>query len=288
MFSSFVLKLANKGLLNWMSDKMYLKAKYHAIFGKKLNLTAPVTYNEKLQWLKLNDRKPQYIKLVDKYEVKKIVSEMIGDQYIIPTLAVWESPEEINIDKLPDQFVLKCTHDSGGLAICRDRSKFNLETTKLKLAKAMKNNYYWRGREWPYKEVKPRIIAESYMEDERFGELRDYKFFCFDGVVKAMFIASDRQKSVDTKFDFYDETGKHLDIKQGHPNADIPPELPINFEKMKELASVLSKGFKQLRVDFYEVNGRIYFGELTLSHFDGMMPFVPDEWDTKFGKYIQL
>lgn len=288
MIRTFLLKLANNGLLNWMPDKMYLKVKYHAVFGKKLNLDPPITYNEKLQWLKLNDRKPQYTKLVDKYEVKKIVSQLIGNEYIIPTLAVWKSPEEINIDNLPNQFVLKCTHDSGGLAICRDKSKFDLKAAKTKLAKAMKNNYYWKGREWPYRGVEPRIIAESYMEDERFGELRDYKFFCFNGIVKAMFIASDRQKSVDTKFDFYDETGKHLDIKQGHPNADVPPELPINFEKMKELAAILSKGFKQLRVDFYEVNGQIYFGELTLSHFDGMMPFVPDEWDARFGKYIHL
>ena len=288
MFNSIIIKLANNNLLNWMPDEMFLKTKYRAIFGKRLDLKRPRTYNEKLQWLKLHDRNPEYVKLVDKYEAKAIVSKIIGEEYIIPTLGVWNKPEDIDIKTLPEQFVLKCTHDSGGLAICRDKSKFNLEEARNKLAEAMKHNYYWKGREWPYRNVHPRIIAESYMEDHVTGELRDYKFFCFNGVVKGMFIASDRQKPVDTKFDFYDANGSHLDIRQGHPNADTIPSLPVNFEKMKELASVLSKGFKQLRVDFYEVDGAIYFGELTLSHFDGMMPFIPEKWDKVFGEYIQL
>ena len=288
MSSSIVLKLANRGLLNWMSDELFLKTKYRAVFGKKLNLESPETYNEKLQWLKLHDRKPEYIKLVDKYEVKKIIADKIGEEFIIPTLAVWDKPDDIDIGVLPNQFVLKCTHDSGGLSICLDKALFDLNSAKKKLADAFKHNYFWNGREWPYYHVKPRIIAEQYMKDKLTDELRDYKFFCFDGVVKALFIASDRQKDVDTKFDFYSDKGEHLDIRQGHPNADMIPPLPVNFEKMKELASVLSKGFAQVRVDFYEVNGNIYFGELTLFHFDGMTPFIPDEWDHAFGSYIDL
>ena len=288
MINSLILKMANNGLFNWMPDAMFLKTKYRAIFGKELNLNHPKTFNEKLQWLKLHDRKKEYIMLVDKYEAKQIVSEIIGKEYIIPTLAVWDKPEDIDPGFLPDQFVLKCTHDSGGLVICPDKKNFDLEGVRRKLGEAMRHNYFWKGREWPYLHVKPRIIAEPYMEDRLTGELRDYKFFCFNGVVKALFIATDRQKPVDTKFDFFDAEGNHLDIKQGHPNAAVPPKLPVNFERMKKLASVLSKDFPQLRVDFYEVNGKVYFGELTLSHFDGMMPFIPDRWDEEFGSYIKL
>jgi hypothetical protein len=269
-------------------DKPYLQLKYKWAFKKRLDLQNPITYNEKLQWLKLYDRDPLYTRLVDKYEVKQYVADKIGEEYIIPTFGVWTTADAIDISSLPDQFVLKGTHDGGSVYLCKDKASFNIENAKKKMAFALKRNYYWHGREWPYKDVQPRIIAEAYMEDEETEELRDYKFFCFDGVVKALFIASDRQKPVDTKFDFFDADGNHLDIKQGHPNADVPPRLPENFELMKELASVLSKGFPQLRVDFYEVNGKVYFGELTFSHFDGMVPFIPEKWDEIFGSYIQL
>ena len=269
-------------------DKPYLKLKYHWAFGKRLDLENPVTYSEKLQWLKLYDRKPLYTDLVDKYKVKNYVAGLIGEEYIIPTYGVWDNVNDIDINALPKSFVLKGTHDGGSIVLCKNKRDFNLSEAKKKLRKSLKQNYYWHGREWPYKDVQPRIIAEAYMEDKETEELRDYKFFCFDGVVKALFIASDRQKPVDTKFDFFDADGNHLDIKQGHPNAAVPPNLPMNFELMKQLASVLSDGFPQLRVDFYEVNGRVYFGELTFSHFDGMVPFIPEKWDEIFGNYIQL
>lgn len=269
-------------------DRPYLKLKYRWAFKKPLNLVHPVTYSEKLQWLKLYDRDPLYTELVDKYEVKKYVADKIGEEYIIPTYGVWTSAEAIDIASLPDQFVLKGTHDGGSVYLCKDKKSFDIDDARKKMAYALKKNYYWHGREWPYKNVQPRIIAEAYMEDEETEELRDYKFFCFDGVVKALFIASDRQKPVDTKFDFFDADGNHLGIIQGHPNAEVPPKLPVNFELMKKLASVLSKGFPQLRVDFYEVNGKVYFGELTFSHFDGMVPFIPEKWDEIFGNYIQL
>ena len=269
-------------------DKPYLELKYHWAFGKRLDLENPVTYSEKLQWLKLYDRKPLYTDLVDKYKVKNYVAGLIGEEYIIPTYGVWDNVNDIDINALPESFVLKGTHDGGSIVLCKNKRDFNLSEAKKKLRKSLKQNYYWHGREWPYKDVQPRIIAEAYMEDKETEELRDYKFFCFDGVVKALFIASDRQKPVDTKFDFFDADGNHLDIKQGHPNAAVPPNLPMNFELMKQLASVLSDGFPQLRVDFYEVNGRVYFGELTFSHFDGMVPFIPEKWDEIFGNYIQL
>lgn len=277
------------GITRFMSDKKYLKLMFMYRMGKRLDLENPKTFNEKLQWLKLYDRKPEYTTMVDKYAAKKYVAERIGEQYIIPTLGVWERFDDIDFDKLPNQFVLKCTHDSGGLVICRDKSKFNISEARTKINKSLKSNYYYPGREWPYKNVKPQIIAETYMEDSKTFELRDYKFFCFDGKVKALFIASDRQSSTEeTKFDFFDENYVHIPVTNGHPNASVLPDKPICFDEMKRLASVLSKGIPHLRVDFYEVEGRVFFGELTFSHWSGFMPFSPEKWDNVFGSWISL
>lgn len=281
--------LAGKGFLNWMGDETYLKLAYKLNMHKKLNLRNPVTYNEKLQWLKIHDRKPVYTTMVDKYEAKQYVANIIGSEYIIPTLGVWDHFDDIDFDALPNQFVLKCTHDSGGLIIVKDKSKLDIGKARTKIEKCLKTNFYWVGREWPYKNIHPRIIAERYMEDNETQELRDYKFFAFDGVVKALFIASDRQNSEEeTKFDFFDSEFKHLPFTNGHPNANELPKKPATFEEMKNLAEKLSEGFPELRVDFYEVNGKTYFGELTFSHWSGLMPFDPDEWDEKFGEWIKL
>ena len=268
---------------------MYLKLVFIQRMGKKANLRNPRTFSEKLQWLKLYDRNPEYTTMVDKYEAKEYVAEKLGDEYIIPTLGVWNKFENIDFDSLPEQFVLKCTHDSGGIVICKNRDDFDMESARKKINKSLKTEYYWTTREWPYKKVRPRIIAEQYMEDAKTEELRDYKFFCFNGEVKALFVATERQKKgEEVKFDFFDADFNHLDIRQGHPNASVLPEKPETFEKMKELAAVLSKGIPQIRVDFYEVNGKIYFGELTFSHFAGMVPFEPEEWDRTFGDWIKL
>ena len=280
---------AKLGFYNNLTDEEYLKRKYKARMGCNLDLENPKTFNEKLQWLKIHDRKPIYTTMVDKYEVKRYVADLIGEEYIIPTLSVWEHFDDIDFDKLPEQFVLKCTHDSGGLVICRDKNKFDKKAAKKKIEKCLKRNYYYQGREWPYKNVKPRILAEKYMEDNTTQELRDYKFFCFNGEVKALYIASERQKSnIETKFDFFDTDFNHLDIKNGHPNALVTPRKPVNFNKMKELSSKLSIGIPHLRVDFYEVDNKIYFGELTFSHMSGLMPFEPEEWDRVFGDWILL
>ena len=274
-------------------DAFYLKLLYKAKMGKKLNLDNPQTFNEKLQWLKLYDRNPEYTKMVDKYEAKKYVASIIGEEYIIPTLGVWDCFDDIDFDKLPDQFVLKCTHDSGGLVICKNKSTLDIQQTRKKINHCLKRNYYLNTREWPYKNVKPRIIAEKYMEDEINDQpgnpdLRDYKFFAFAGQVKALFIATERQAAEETKFDFFDGDFHHLDFTNGHPNASIPPLKPTGFDEMKQLASRLSKGIPQVRVDFYEVNGRVYFGELTFSHWSGLVPFIPEKWDRIFGSWIRL
>ncbi|MDE6019492.1 MAG: glycosyl transferase [Ruminococcus sp.] len=271
------------------SDALYLKILYYCVFRKKLNLKHPQTYNEKLQWLKLNNRKPIYTKMVDKIEAKKYVAQIIGEEYIIPTIAEYDSVDQIEWDKLPEQFVLKCTHDSGGIVICSNKAILNISKAKAKLEAGLKRNYYPRNREWPYRDCKRRIICEKYMVDESGYELKDYKFFCFDGEVKALFIASDRNNAnEETKFDFFDEDFNHLPLTNGHPNSHKSIKRPQGFEKMKELASILSKGFPHLRVDFYDINGKIYFGELTFFHWSGMMPFEPEEWDYKFGSWINL
>lgn len=276
-------------LANVLSDKTFIKIEYRNRMRKKLNLKNPQTFNEKLQWLKIYDRKPIYTTMVDKYEVKNYVADKIGDEYIIPTLGVWDSFDEIDFDSLPDQFVLKCTHDSGGLVICKDKSKLNKEKAKKKIELSLNRNYYYHGREWAYKDVKPRVIAEKYMEDKNSKDLKDYKFFCFDGKVKAMFIATDRfTQGVETKFDFYDTNFEHLPFTNGHPNAECVIEKPKHFEKMKELAEILSKGIPQIRVDFYEIDDEVYFGELTFFHWSGMVPFVPEKWDYVFGEWIEL
>ena len=284
-----LLSFERRGFFNLLPDRLYLQLMFRANMDQKLDLKNPKTFNQKLQWLKLYDRKPHYTDMVDKYEAKRYVAERIGEQYIIPTFGVWDKFEDIDFDALPDQFVLKCTHDCGGLVICKDKSKLDIEAAREKINRCLKRNYYRHGREWPYKNVKPRILAEQYMEDTKTAELRDYKFFCFDGEVKALFIATERQKAgEEVKFDFFDADFNHLDFRQGHPNAIDCPEKPTKFDEMKVLAGKLSKGVPQIRVDFYEVDGEIYFGELTFSHFTGMVPFKPEEWDEKFGEWIKL
>lgn len=214
--------------------------------------------------------------------------ERVGPEYVIPLLDAWDSVDDIEWDKLPNQFVIKCSHDCGGMVICKDKSKLDVEKAKAKLKEAFNRNYYYEGREWPYKNVKPKVFAEAYKEDE-FGELRDYKFFCFDGEVKAMFVASDRQKAgSEVCFDFFDSDFNHLPLTQGHPNASKIPAKPKGFEEMKRLAAILSKGIPEVRVDFYDVGGHVYFGEFTLFHFGGMVKFEPVEWDYKFGEWIKL
>jgi len=277
------------GYYRWLSDEDYIKRKFKAKMGYELNLDNPRTYNEKLQWLKLHDRNPLYTRLVDKYLVKEYVAPIIGKEYIIPTLGVWDSFEEIVFAKLPDQFVLKCTHDSGGIAICMDKKTFDIGSAKNVINKSLKNNFYLVGREWPYKDVVPRIIAEAYLEDAVTKELRDYKIFVFDGKAKAMFIASDRQKvDEDTKFDFYDTAFNHLPFTNGHPNSNIPPLKPRHLDEMLALAEMLGKDMPHVRVDFYEVNGKVYFGEFTFYHWSGFTPFMPEKWDYTFGEWLYL
>lgn len=272
-----------------LSDEKYIMMLYEVRTGKKLDLKTPHSFNEKLNWLKLNYHNPLLTDMADKYTVKKIVSDKIGDKYVIPLLGVWDSVDDIDFDSLPDQFVLKCNHDSGSVVICKDKSIFDIESAKSKLSKALSNNYYYYSREWVYKNIEPKIICEPYVEDFEDAELRDYKFFCFDGKVKFLYVATDRFKEgEEVKFTFFDEDYNFLPIVHGHPYADPLPEKPSKFDEMKKLAEKLSSGIPHVRVDMYEANGKIYFSEFTFYNNSGFLPFEPDEWDTKFGEYLKL
>lgn len=274
------------------SDKTYLKILYNAYTKKHLNLDNPVTFTEKLQWLKLHNTSELCTQMVDKYGVREFVREKMGEEYLIPLLGVWERFDDIDFDSLPDKFVLKCTHDSGSVVVCRDKSLLDKKKARRKLEKGLKRNYFWRGREYPYKNVPPRIIAEQYTVDEN-DELNDYKFFCFDGEPKMLFYASERftPGAGGVKFDYYDMELNHLDI-QSYGNLNAKPENYLKpfpeFEKMKELAKILSSGFTHVRVDLYLVKGCIYFGEMTFHHDGGFVPFIPEKWDKILGDYINL
>jgi hypothetical protein len=269
-----------------MSDEQFLKMKFKIKMGKSLNIIKPVTFNEKLQWLKLYDRRPEYTQMVDKEGVKKYVANIIGGEHIITTLGVWDNFNDINFDKLPNQFVLKTTHGCGGIIICKDKLTLKIYEAKKEISRSLKRNYFVYGREWPYKNVKRRIIAEELMVDESGVQLKDYKFFCFNGEPKALFIATDRP--FDTRFDFYDIQFNHLPFTNGHENSIKPVLKPLNFDKMIELAKKLSQNIPHVRVDLYNINGKIYFGEMTFSHWGGMIPFNPEKWDYIFGSWIKL
>lgn len=273
-----------------MPDEKYLKIKYYLSLGKKLNLENPQTFNEKLQWIKLFDRNPLYTQLVDKYLARDYIKEKLGEEYLIPLLGVWDDPDDIDFDALPEQFVLKCNHNSGlGMCICKDKSKLDIKKVKEELKKGLAQDYYLSGREWPYKNVPRKVIAEKYMTDESGYELKDYKFFCFDGEVKMLFVAKDREvEGAETKFDFFDADFNHLPFTNGHPNSQPPYFKPENFEEMKAVAAKLSKGIPEVRVDLYNINGKIYFGEMTFFHWSGFVKYEPEEWDYKIGSYINL
>lgn len=273
------------------SDELYLKIVYWLSMGKKLNLKNPKTFNEKLQWLKLYNRKPEFTIMVDKVKVKEYVAQIIGEEHIIPTLGVWDNPDDIDFDKLPNQFVLKCNHNSGmGMCICRDKSKLNVAKVKKELRRGMWQDYYMTNREWPYKDVPRKIMAEKYMTNDNLTEeLTDYKFFCFNGYVDCVMVCLDRHLG-DTKFYFFDKKWKLLRLNPmgiaAPPNFTIPK--PEKMDKMFEFASLLSKGYNFLRVDLYDINGQIYFGEMTLFPDSGFDPNILPKTDSYFGNLLKL
>ncbi len=279
--------LAGKGLLNWLSDEPYLRLMYRAATGRKLDLRTPRLFNEKLQWLKLYDRNPMYTVMADKVKAKDYVAERIGRDYIIPTLGVWDAADDVDFGSLPERFVIKCNHNSGkGMYICRDRNMMDERKVRDGLRKGLAEDYYKHGREWPYRDIPRRILAEQYMEDESGCELKDYKFFCFNGEPKFMYLSNDLSKNART--DFFDMDYTHLNMRMKDSNSQIPPALPEEFDEMKDLSIRLSKGIPFLRVDFYIINHKVYFGELTFYHNAGFFQIFPLEWNSIIGDWIQL
>lgn len=284
---SIVHYLGCKGYLKWMPDDLYIKLIYRANIRNKLNLENPITFNEKLQWLKINDRNTLYTKLADKYEVREYVKERIGEEYLIPLLGIYDNFDDIDFDSLPTQFVLKTTHDSGGVVICKDKSKFEIKKARQKINKSLDRNYYYTGREWQYKNIKPRIICEKYMIDENDNILKDYKFYCFNGEIKCILVVSEREKN--TKLDFFDENFKIMPFnKFGYENSNSDINKPENLEEMMNIVRALSKGMIHVRIDLYEDKGKIFFGEFTFHDFSGIKKFEPEQYDELFGNWIDL
>ena len=282
-------RLNRYGLTNILSDKCYLKMAFKATFGRKLNLKEPKTFNEKLQWLKLYDRKAEYTTYVDKYKVREYIAEKLGEEYLIPLLGVWDNPDDIDFDALPDQFVLKCNHNSGtGMCICTDKSKLNITKVKKELKKGLKENYYFRGREWPYKNVERKITCEKFLKSGE-GGLIDYKFYCFNGEPKFLYVSQGLDNHATANISFLTMDWQFADFKRNDYNVfNELPKKPKNFDKMVEIAKILSKDVPFLRVDLYEVNDKVYFSELTFFPGSGFTKLEPEEWDYKFGSWIDL
>ncbi|MGN1190496.1 MAG: ATP-grasp fold amidoligase family protein [Candidatus Ornithospirochaeta sp.] len=271
-----------------MEDRKYLELRYRMIAGKELNLDNPRSFDDKLQWLKLYDHNPFYTSIVDKYEAKKYISDKVGESYVPKLYGVWDKYDDIDFDSLPSSFVLKCTHDSGGVVICPDKSNFDFNKAKKVINRSMNKDFYLQKREWPYKDVKHRIIAEEFLADDSGEEegLMDYKFLCFNGQPKVMYIGNDIRD--DSHEDFFDMDFNHLSLQMGYSMAPECPKRPKSFDKMKELAEVLSKDFLHIRVDFFEIDGRPYVGELTFFQNEGITMTTPPEWDERLASWIDL
>lgn len=276
-----------RAITRYLPDSLYLKIQYYYHFKRLPNLRNPKTFNEKLQWLKLHDHNPLYTTMVDKVKVKDYVASKIGEKYIIQTLGVWERAEDVNFASLPEQFAIKCNHDSHGVIVCKDKSKLDVEDTRRRLGRRLANNGYYYGREWPYKNVERRILAEQFIKDDS-GELIDYKIHCFNGEPKFVLICQDRFSKTGLKEDFYDLSWKVMDVKRPNVEHGAPISKPASFDKMLELSRTLSKGVPFLRVDFYYTQGEILFGELTLFPASGFQRFVPEYYDRLFGDWIEL
>ncbi len=280
----FRLKLIN--LLRFMPNKPYLKMVYKIKTGKRLNIKNPQGFNDKLNWLKLYEKNPEYTNYVDKLAVREIIKEKLGEEYLFPLLGFWKNFDEIPFEELPDKFVLKCNHDSGSVKLIKDKKNINKQELKKFFDGRLKLNPFYVGREYPYKNVKPCIIAEKHMETLDESGINDYKFFCFNGKPEIMFVATDR--ATDVKFDFFDMEFNHLDIYNIHENSDKQINKPACFNVMIELCEKLTKGMKFVRLDFYEIDGKVYLGEFTFFHGGGFYLFYPEEWEKKLGDLIEI
>lgn len=285
-----------QNFFGWLPDKTYLQLLYRFKMGHRLDLNHPKTFTEKIQWLKLYNRRPEYTLMVDKYAVKKYVADIIGEKYIIPTLGVWDKPEDIDWDALPNEFVLKTTHGggSGGVVICKDKKTFDRNKAILTLRDSMNGDIYRSLREWPYKDVKKRVLAEKYMApkdmvNNPIYDLSDYKFFCFNGEPKYCQVIRDRHSK--ESIDFYDMNWRHQEFVGLNPiasNGINPVPRPLPLDDMICICHKLSENMKFVRIDMYVIDNRIYFGEITFYPASGMGLFNPDKWNEELGNLISL
>ena len=285
--SFVVLKTDNPKLPRIFSDSAILKARYYKIFNRSLDVKHPRSFNEKIQWMKLHDRDPRYTALSDKYKAKELVSRIIGEGHVIPTLGVWERFDQIDFDSLPDQFVLKCTHDSGGLVICRDKAGLDLAAAREKIERSLRSNFYYHSREWQYKDIPPRVMAEPYLQDGDNRELKDYKFYCFDGEPAFLYVSEGLEDHSTAHISFLNLDWTRASFRRAdYSDFETLPEKPAHFDEMVALVRQLAEGFRFVRVDMYEVNGTVYFGEMTFTPTSGLVPFIPDEADLEIGKLL--
>ncbi len=282
--------LASHGFYHSVSDEKYLRRLWKYKMDYELNLDDPRTFCEKMQWLKIHDHNPRYTKLADKYEVKQIVSDIIGPEHVIPLLGVWDSFDDIDFDSLPDQFVLKATHDSGGFVVCRDKSTFDIAAARKKMNKSLKRNFYWGGREWQYKDIPPRIIAEKYIDSLGKRDSVEYKVTCMNGEVKFTTVCTGIAHAAfsDRTNDSYDRELNHMPWYAFYKNSEKPIVLPDQIHEIMKYAEILAKDIPYVRVDFYLVDGTVYFGEMTFYTWDGFLVFDPPEWDLKLGDMLEI
>ena len=280
---------SNRGKYDSMPDDAYLKRRYKAFTGKELPLEDPKTFNEKLQWLKIHDRRPEYTMMADKYLVRQYIAEKLGEQYLIPLLGVWDDPDDIDFDKLPDQFVLKCNHNSGlGMCICKDKAKLDIPKVREELRKGLREDYYKKCREWVYKDIPRKIICEQFMTNGG-KELEDFKIHNFNGEAKFVLVCRDRFSDTGLTEDFFTPEWEHMPVKRpklGLSRQPIPK--PEQLQEMLEFSKILSKDIPFVRTDFYVIEGKVYFGEITFFPASGMAAFDPPEWDEIIGNWLTL
>lgn len=289
--SEFRIRINTKmGIYNSMDDKNHIEKLFRASMDYNLDLHNPKTFNEKLQWLKLYNRRPEYTKMVDKYKVREYISEKIGEEYLIPLLGVWDDPDEIDFDLLPNKFVFKCNHNSGlGMTICKDKSKLDLKRIKSNLKKGLKQDYYLTGREWPYKNVPRKIICEKYMKDNNNDSLINYKFYCFNGQAKFIQVSYGLESKETSRLGYYDLNFNRMELyREDYKLPEKDPKRPNKLDEMISISNILSEDIPYVRVDLYEINEKVYFSELTFFPGSGFIKLTPKEWDYRLGRLIDI
>ena len=280
------LKKFFKSFTRILPDKAYVWLDFIRNLHRIPDLRNPSTFNEKLQWLKLYNHDPSYPKMADKLAMRGFVEKKAGAGHSVPVLGVWDCFDEIDFSSLPDTFVLKCNNDSGHYVICRDKRTMDMKAARKTITEGLKTNYYYQNREWVYKDIVPKVFAEQYLQQDSDDCLWDYKFFCFNGEPKIMYMEKEASESKTEAF--FDMEQNYLDLEMDDPRPDVPPQLPECFDLMRSLAEKLSEGIPFLRVDFFFINGQIYVGELTFYHQSGLTKMKPEIWDLKLGQWIRL